>query len=484
VAFKVFTVGWELPLINQLLTPVEKKTGIEFTHGLVGDVARIDYVQRQFPDLSFVSLSKKRNEPLPAPDYELLASLECVGVPTIKSMVQGDPYVRYRSKRESFCYATLLARSLEGKIKELKPSVVLANYDCIHSGMSLAVAKYMNIPWVAMAFGTIPDNLTGFCFALTPNSIVPISRKVSKALKYEAKAIIENVRSGEQNVMAYRAPANFFTWAKQYAFHGSNLIKRIVEKKIKGTDEFTAPTKWKRVKDITRRSLNSLLLPTGKLLKTPPSRPYAYYPLHMSPESMVDTWAPFYQDQLAFIEQLSISMPADVELVVKLHFSDPSNYSRSELLRLIRRYHVHVASPFVPSRDFLERASLVIGITGTTNLEAALRGKPVLIFGDSQYQHFPRSERAKRPHEIYGQVRRMLDRPAPSDEEIEEAYAAYMARYLPGRINDWSIPIEPAEMDRYAECFARLRRYILNSVNVSNWYNQPPFAGGADQGLQ
>jgi len=475
--FRICVVGWEPFMINRLLVPIEAKTKIEFICCLVGDPSRINVVKKKYPTLNFVALSKTKKELLPEPDYELLASLESMGIPTIKSMIRGDPYIRHRPERESFGYATLLARSIKKTLQELQPDVVLASNDMIHSAISLAVAKSLNIPWVAMAFTSVPDNLTSFCYGLTPDMIVPISsRQVDDELRNKAKAIINNVISGEQNVMAYRAPSSFMNWVKQYGGHGKNLINRITKQSKLGVDLYTAPTLKERAKDIIRRSLNSLALPVRDMLSAPPIGRYIYFPLHMAPESMIDTWAPFYQDQIAFIRQLSISIPADVELVVKLHFSDPYSYSYFELQRLMRHDHVRIANPFVESRPFLEGASLVVGITGTSNFEAAVRGIPVLIFADSPYQHFPRTERAMRPHELYQQIQRMLDLFPPSHNEIVDAVSVYMSRYMPGQVNDWSIPLELVRLDNYADCFLALRDYVKNRENRENWYNKSPFA--------
>jgi hypothetical protein len=474
--FKICVVGWEPFMIKRLLVPIEAKTTIEFIYCLVGDPSRITVVKKKYPTLKFVALSKTKKELLPEPDYELLASLESMGIPTIKSMIRGDPYIRHRPERESFGYATLLARSIKKTLQELQPDVVLASNDMIHSGISLAVAKSLNIPWVAMAFTSVPDNLTSFCYGLAPDMLVPISsRQVDDELRNTGKAIINNVISGEQKIMAYRAPSSFMNWVKQYSAHGKNLINRITEQSKLGVDLYTAPTLKERAKDIIRRSLNGLALPVRDMLSAPPKGRYIYFPLHMAPESMIDTWAPFYQDQIAFIRQLSIAIPADVELVVKLHFSDPYSYSYFELQRLMRHDHVRIANPFVPSRPFLEGASLVVGITGTSNFEAAVRGIPVLIFGDSPYQHFPRTERAMRPDKVFQQIQRMLDLPSPNYNEIVEAVAVFTARYMPGQVNDWSIPIEKVEFERYANCFLALQEYTKNPDNRENWYKQVPF---------
>nr|MBI1232825.1 hypothetical protein [Cytophagales bacterium] len=463
--FTILTVGYDPDFIEYLLTGIEKGTGINFIHGLVGDGARIIYAKKKYPHRQFLALSKQKSDPLPEPDYELLARLESDGVPTLRNMVLGDPYLRYRSEKEAFGYATLLARSIEKAIKEYKPDVVQASFDCLHSAMSLAVAKSLDIPWVAMTYSVIPDNLTAFCNALTPDSLVPITRPVTDDLREEAKALKQKVYTGGQKVLAYTAPSSFKHWIRQYIFHANNFVRRITPSPIKGIDQYTAPTLAEGARNVLRRSINSLMLPSKHMLKIPPNGKFVYYPFHMSPESMIDTWAPFYQDQIAFIEQISRAIPIDFEFVVKLHFSDPTSYSRAQLQKLMKIPRLRVASPFVPSRPFLEQSSLVIGLTGTTNIEAALRGKPVLLFADSPYVHFPRSEKADRPDKLSTQIKRMLATPPPNEEEIVESYATYLARYMPGRINDWSRPIEPYDIKRYCECFNKLRTYVVALKN-------------------
>jgi hypothetical protein len=476
--FRVFTVGWEPDFIAFLLAPIEKHAEMDFTHGLVGDASRLPFVQKQYPRSKFVALSKAQHEPLPIPDYELLASLECEGVPTVKSMVQGDRVLRHRPESEALGYATLLARRLHETLKELRPDVVLASYDSVHAAMSLAVAKSLGIPWVALAFTVIPDNLTGFCNGLTPNALVPLTRPLDEQLRSLARALIQNVRSKKQKVLAYRAPTSLSQWLRQYFVHGKNLLRRRQKARIFGIDRFTYPSIGERLHDVCRRAFNRLRLPTESMVAAPPETRFVYYPFHMAPESMLDTWAPFYQNQLAFVAQLSLAIPVDMAFVIKLHFSDPDNYSRGQLQQLMQLPRLCIADPNAPGRDFIEKATLVVGIQGTSSLEAALLGKPVLIFGDSPYQHFPRTQIARRPSELHQQIQRMLELPAPSDDEIVAAFAAYMARYMPGRINDWGRPIEPDALKQLADCFGALRAYVEEPVNRANWYRQPPFASG------
>jgi hypothetical protein len=473
--FHIFTVGWEPSIIRDLATPIGICTGIHFTHGLVGDRSRLPIVQKAFPEIDFIALSKGKHEPLPIPDYELLASLESIGVPTIRSMVQGDRVLRNRPASESLGYATLLARRIRSSLTELQPDVVLGSFDSLHSALSLAVAKTLGIPWVAMAFRAIPDNLSGFCKGVMPESLVPIVRPHDDKLLSQAEEVFWNVRSNRQRVLAYRAPVSFWQRVQKLHTYGRNFIRRVAKSKDIGMDRFTYPTASERLRDIVRRSINTMRLPTCQMLSEPPDTRFAFFPLHMQPESTIDTWGIFYQDQLALIRQLALAVPADVQFVVKLHFRDPDNYSRNQLMQLLQIPGLKIAHPNSPSYLYLQKAALVIGIQGTACLEAALLGKPVIIFGDSPYRHFPRTEEGKRPDELHQQISRMLELPPPSDAAIVEAFAAYMARYMPGRINDWRRPIEEEELVLLTECFLRLQAFIEAPTNRANWYNEPPF---------
>ena len=474
MTFKIFTIGWEPWLANNLLEPVTQKTGIQFVHGLVGDASRIDYAKQRYPNLNLVSLSKKHDEPLPAPDLELLAHLESVGVSTVKALIQGDRVLRHRTEEETLGYTTLLARNIKTALEAHRPDVVLGAYDSLHAGVGLSVAKSLDIPWVGLLFSTIPGSLIAFGNALTPNSLVPLTREIDKDLRNLARTLIQNVREKKQKVTDFQPPWSLKQWLRQYATNTRNFFRRKSEG-ILGIDRFRFPTNIERIRDIVRRTCNRLRLPEKKMLREPPKERFAFYPLHMAPESSIDTWAPFYQNQLAFVAQLLLALPADMTLVVKLHFADPDNYDRKQLEQLMSMVQLRIAHPMAASAGFIEKADLVVGITGTANLEAALHGKPVLIFGDSPYVQFPNSERARTPDELNQQIKHMLKLPSPTDEAITESFAAYMARFMPGCSNNWTLPITDDDYERVSACFNTLRYHLGNPVNRDNWYKQNPF---------
>jgi len=458
-----------------MLVPISDKTSINFVNALTGPLAHLNFVEKKYPKQKFLSLGASSDDFTYVPDYKFLKSLEAQGVPTIRSMILGDPYLRYLPPNKALGYATHIGKRLAEIFCELKPNVVMASNDRLHSAMALAVAKIYNIPFVALAFTAIPNNRTWFINSLTPESLIPLKGEYHEDIRAVALAVFYRFKNSSIKVQAYQAPFEMFEYANQLIAQAKNAIKRTLWSPQLGIDEYSAPSLIVRCQDILRRLVNRLVLPERHMLRAPPSEQYAYYPFHMSPESMVDTWAPYYQDQIAFIRQLAMSIPVDLALVVKLHFSDPDNYNRKELMGLMKIPRVHVVHPTASGSLFLKSASLVVGITGTSNIESALHGKPTLIFGDSPYVHFPRSERAMRPDQIHSQIISMLNKLPPTDEEIINALAVYMNRYKPGRVNDWSIPLSDDDLNLYSECFISLIKIINTEDSQNNWYKKSPF---------
>ncbi|HKQ13575.1 MAG TPA: hypothetical protein VJT80_09105 [Steroidobacteraceae bacterium] len=469
--FHVVTVGWDMQLIRSICNPLEPLCQLQFTHAVVHpfDAAAAG------PDARVVRVGMTSEESVPPPDYELLASLECAGVPTVRTMILGDRVLRHRPELEALGYITVLARRLRDALVHAKPDLVLGGFDQAHSMLGLAVAKSLDIPWVTMAFSVIPENLVGFCRRLTPNALIAeLARPVTPVLRGQAREVMEQFRARRMRVFVFRPATSLRERLAHMAVYGRNLVRRLLVRSE--YSRFVYPTARERFTDIVRRHINALTLPEARFLRTPGSQPFVFFPLQMKPEMSTETQAPFFQDQIALVRQLADAVPIGLEFVVKLHLSDPDNYSRELLGQLLQIPGLRIAHPSASSFQFLERAALVFGITGTPCLEAALLGKPVIIFGDSPYVHFPRSERAAHPDELCLQIQRLIALPPPSDDEIVEAYATYIARYLPGRINDWGRPIEPDELSALADCFRALRLCLESPGQRAGWYRQSPFA--------
>jgi hypothetical protein len=110
---------------------------------------------------------------------------------------------------------------------------------------------------------------------------------------------------------------------------------------------------------------------------------YDAFPLHFSPESSINTPAPFYIDQERAIDKILMSRTGSHRLILKEH---PAELGR----RPLRFYMKMKRKPFVDfiAADFdtdkiIARANRTYSVTGTVCLEAFLRGKNWTQLGDN-----------------------------------------------------------------------------------------------------
>ena len=460
----ILTIGWDPNLINSILERIEERSELSFQFKHLVEVATKNKASTDTLPENLIPAFISKSIALTQEDRKFLESIEGDGVPTIRAMICGDPYLRYMSTELALAYAAKLGHEIEKTIKKLKPLIVLASSDRLISSMALAVCEKHQVQFSALAFTVIPDNRVWFLNKLTPNSLIPIKDVgISSQETEQLDAILKKFSKNNLNILAYKAPNNIGKALLNYTHLLKSKIIRTLKKDPLKPTIFSTLSFYTAFKLRLKRLINRISIWRINLLKAPPEGRYAYFPLHMSPESMIDTWAIFYQNQLQLLEQIALALPLEMKLVVKLHFSDPDNYSAKELSKITRIVDVHIADPGASSRELIENASLVFGITGTSSLEAALLGKPILNFGDTPYLNFPSSERARLPDQLHSQILELLSKPKPSDASIRNAFIRYSKRYLPGRINDWSYAISDEDVSRFKNCFERLVKEITEA---------------------
>ena len=122
---------------------------------------------------------------------------------------------------------------------------------------------------------------------------------------------------------------------------------------------------------------------------------FIYFPLHLEPERTMLIPTPFYSNQLEIITNIAKSLPIDFQLIVKEHpmqkiygWRDISYYKK-----ILSLPNVEMIHPSLSQTPILENCKMVIVITGTTGLEAALYKKPSIVFGDTIYDSLPSVQR-------------------------------------------------------------------------------------------
>lgn len=466
--FRFLTIGWNRELVERLWSDIKVGHGINVSHLMHPRFVPGDWPGPR-PGLDIHFFRASRSCPtMPAPDHELLASLEAEGVPTVHNMILGDRVVSKLPYDDALRYATFLAHRLTGAFDELKPDAVVSGFDALHAAIAMGLAKRRGIPWYALNFSVIPPGLACFCDRLTPAARVqlgsPGGRNQTVALAHSTLEQFET--------RALRAPA-FITPARRSIAAGLRRLparaasacrilasqrQRDFLRYTDGPARYSLGAAVSRVRQTARAHRVAAYL---EALDMPPLEPFVLFSLHMQPESSIDVWAPFFSNQLWVIELLSRSVPPTHRLLIKIHKSDAARYSAEHLDEMRSFPGVALVRPFADARGFIERAALVISIQGTMGLEAALLGKPVIMLGESPVTVFPSARSIGRIDELPALVRSMLQSRPPLRSEIIDAFASYLAPFMPVSHNDWSVAGAQGEGGRFARLFAALRDHVV-----------------------
>ncbi|MDP4743867.1 MAG: hypothetical protein NWS22_03390 [Porticoccaceae bacterium] len=195
-------------------------------------------------------------------------------------------------------------------------------------------------------------------------------RNEPKSARWLQDLSIEKELSGFQKSIGHRMAAQLCRW-----FRAPGLFQ---------WDDFRASflNNLPFVRDLIwkiRKEINGQIFDLDKMDNLPSK--FIYYPLQYSPESSINTPAPYFLDQTRAIDAIRFAMPSDYVLVVKEHpaciLIRDGNFVRA----LKKTAGVMVAQYQLPSVELTKRAAITISVTGTATLEALLIGKPSIALG-------------------------------------------------------------------------------------------------------
>ena len=123
---------------------------------------------------------------------------------------------------------------------------------------------------------------------------------------------------------------------------------------------------------------------------------FVYFPLHYEPERTTLSDGGFFHDQLMALINLRKSLPKDIQIVLKEHPSQLYSNMRGSRGRspLIYNLFKKVKGIKLVGNNYntiylIQKSKLVVTITGTVALEAAILEKPSITFGSTWYKGCP-----------------------------------------------------------------------------------------------
>lgn len=175
-----------------------------------------------------------------------------------------------------------------------------------------------------------------------------------------------------------------------------------------------------------------------------PTGPYLFFPLHFQPEASTLIAGSYFTNQIEVVKNLARSVPIDWEVVVKEHFWMRGQRGLEAYRELQRIANVRMVSFDVPTYQLIEDAEVISTVTGTSGLEAALWGKPVVSFGEAPWDYGPTVRRVEALRDLPETIAEAWSQARPADDDDVLAYAASWDEALPSGkyyedpVNGWN----------------------------------------------
>lgn len=138
---------------------------------------------------------------------------------------------------------------------------------------------------------------------------------------------------------------------------------------------------------------------------------FVYYPLHVEPETALQTFSPEYFFQLSCIASVARDLPPDVVLVVKETVAAVGRRPRDFYAQIADFKNVVLLDPVELGLRAAVASSATVTITGTGGFEAAVSGNPVITFGrHNLYNILPHVQVIKSEEELRPALLRALSK--------------------------------------------------------------------------
>ena len=120
--------------------------------------------------------------------------------------------------------------------------------------------------------------------------------------------------------------------------------------------------------------------------------------------------SPLFTNQIEIIRQIAKSIPIEYKLFVKEHQGQIARGWRSEeeYEEISGIPNVELLHPDINGEEILQNCDLVVTVGGTTGFEAAVYGKPSIVFSDVNYSVLPSVTRVEKIHELPRMIRNAL----------------------------------------------------------------------------
>ena len=480
-------MGASLEVFSRLCPILQDEIGIEVPGVFVADSRHFGSVFAKLPLLRETELLKEWEltgaGAAASPDMDRIGRYEAeLGVPTLWNSLLADRRIFFgrlcksrQDYRPRFGYGQLLGIldtflvEIDAFLERTRPDVILSfGTATLGDYLFFLFAKRRGIAYLQLKstkvknYVAVQDNAAGVSSWLQQRYLS--DEPFDDGVVAEARSFIDEVKNRgvkyEGAILSgRRIMARRLLDAPKSLLAGCRSAFRILLDPVTRRDNHLTPPLasafYKSVAQPVRAFALQSALPFLDLERLEAEAPFVFYPLHFEPEVSLQVYGKPFQNQVELVRNLSLSVPVGTRIVVKEHPRSLGFRSRSYYRKLLDMPNVRLCDPFTPAIEIVKRAAAVAVVSGTIGFEAAVVGKPVMVFGTVPYEFLPDT-----------MVKRALD-PRDLGAELAGLMAGYeydgaaLERYVCAIISQ-SVPA-----DLYTALYRKGRRFQAGREDLS-----------------
>jgi hypothetical protein len=347
-------------------------------------------------------------------------------LPSLRDVYRTDPPCEGRA--EAWCVERTVRHflALERIVDDCNPQVIVPEVgtETLRTAAHL-IGLQRDIPVLFLLYTIFPQPLRLYRDTLHA-PIVPAAevRPLAAAERSEVERFIAGFIERATPIRAYREPR--ITPAKL-----GELARHLAVRALYDRDnDYLRPgyfvTNYVR-KQLRRSVADRLYKPLEEA-----SRPFVYFPLHVTDDYKIQRVVPHCVHQDAIVEQVAAALPQGYDLVLKEHPLSIGWNPVGMLRRLAAMDNVRLVHPYTSSHELIRRSHAVAVIGSTVGLEALLYAKPVMTIGQPFYSGYGITLDVDSFRELREAVPALLAFRPDSDRILAFLHAA-MQRCLPGK---------------------------------------------------
>lgn len=333
----------------------------------------LDYMHKHWNDITCGCLE----------EYEKIYQIQ-----SLTKVIYCDRHLRKLSFDKAKKFVFLQIKFWEELFTTERPDYLISEPISTSAGyLAYLVGKKLNCVYLGLVHGRVPN-----AFYVTEDEY-GYNKKLNYLYRYRLHA---NDRCGRDFIIRFKQdktkPSYMLSASKPPKPNINNLCRSIKNRKYRQVDYFFNSEKLFRKSEANIKKILrylSIRFGNNNLFDMPKStEEFILFPLHYQPEASTMVQSPYFENQVAVIENIAKSLPSRYLLYVKEHYAFVGSRD-FKVYRLIKRMpNVRLINPYVDTHTLIKKSALVITITSTVGWESIIFNRPLIVLGNVFYDQF------------------------------------------------------------------------------------------------